>query len=96
MPERSNSKPKTARRHHRCSFHLAGKRNGIGERVRTLRKKAGFTQEVLAARCSIQGWNIDRQIVAHIEGSLREVSDLELRVLCCVFKTTPNDLMGYA
>jgi len=96
MP-RARIQPKTEvkRRHYRRAFHFAGKRNGVGERVRALRKQAGLTQDAFAAKCSLQGWNIDRQIVAHIEGSTREISDLELRVLCCVFKKSPNDLMGY-
>jgi len=60
-----------------------------------LRKKAGLTQDNLAAKCALLGWSIDRQIVAHIEGGLREVSDLELRVFCCVFDISPNDLTGW-
>jgi len=94
MSERPRSKRKTLK-HHRRALHLAGKRNAVGERIRTLRKKAGLTQDNLAAKCAILGWNIDRQIVAHIEGGLREVSDLELRVFCYVFATSPNDLTDW-
>ena len=94
MSERPRGKRKTLK-HHRRALHLAGKRNAIGERVRTLRKKAGLTQDNLAAKCALLGWNIDRQIVAHIEGGLREVSDLELCVFCHVFAISPNDLTGW-
>lgn len=54
-----------------------------------------MTQENLAGKCSVRGWLIDRQIVAHIEAGSREVSDLELRVLCWVFRVTPDDLMSW-
>lgn len=91
---------KTARksqsnRHQRRSFQIGGKRNSVGERVRALRNAAEITQDALAAKCSVLGWEIDRQIVAHIEAGSREVSDLELRVLCKVLKVKPNDLMGW-
>jgi transcriptional regulator with XRE-family HTH domain len=75
---------------------LGEKRNAIGERVRALRKSGKLTQEMLAAKCSILGWGIDRQIVAHIESGAREVSDLELRVFCIALKVQPNDLLRWS
>ena len=87
-------KEKTVR-HQRRSFRLGEKRNAVGERIRTLRKIGGITQEMLAAKCSVLSWPIDRQIVAHIESGSREVSDLELRVLCLALKVTPNELLSW-
>jgi transcriptional regulator with XRE-family HTH domain len=83
-------------RHQRRSFRLGEKRNAVGERIRALRKIGGITQEMLAAKCSVLGWGIDRQIVAHIESGSREVSDLELRVFCYALKVTPNDLLAWS
>lgn len=51
---------------------------------------------MLAAKCSVLGWAIDRQIVAHIESGAREVSDLELRVFCIALKVEPNDLLTWS
>jgi transcriptional regulator with XRE-family HTH domain len=56
---------------------------------------AGMTQDALAAKCALQKWEIDRQIVAHIEAGNREVSDLELYVLCRILKSSPNELLGW-
>ncbi|MDR1279808.1 MAG: helix-turn-helix domain-containing protein [Opitutaceae bacterium] len=92
---KTSQRKRGSRRHHRRGFHLAGKRNAVGERVRALRNRMDLTQTGLAVKCALLEWNIDRQIVAHIEGGTREVSDLELRVLCTVLKTTPNELMGW-
>jgi hypothetical protein len=54
-----------------------------------------LTQEMLAAKCSVLGWSIDRQIVAHIESGSREVSDLEVRVFCNALKVSPNELLSW-
>lgn len=51
-----------------------------------------MTQEQLAAHCHRAGWDIDRIIIAKIEVAEREVTDLELRLLCQVLKVSPNDL----
>lgn len=95
MLERPIRKPR-AKRHRRRSFRLGEKRNAVGERVRALRKHLKLTQEMLAAKCAILGWEVDRQIVAHIESGSREVSDLELRVFCFALKVTPNDLLAWS
>lgn len=94
MSANPNRKPRAVR-HQRRSFRLGEKHNAVGERVRALRKTNKLTQEMLAAKCSVLGWTIDRQIIAHIESGAREVSDLELRVFCTVLKVTPNELLSW-
>jgi transcriptional regulator with XRE-family HTH domain len=94
MPHRPRHGKKTIK-HNRRSLHASGKRNAVGERVRSLRMKAELTQDGLAAKCALRNWDIDRQIVAHIEAGSREVSDMELRVLCMVLKSSPTELMGW-
>ncbi len=61
--------------------------------MRVLRKRAGLTQPQLAAKCHLCGWDVDQQIVANIEGGVREVTDLELLVLCAALQVRPNDLL---
>ena len=75
------------------SFRLGASRNAVGERVRSLRKLAGLTQRDLAARCHVQGWDVDQQMIANLEGGVREVTDLELLVLCRCLEVRPNDLL---
>jgi hypothetical protein len=58
-----------------------------------MRLEAKLTQDDLAAACQRAGWDIDRIIVAKIEMSEREVTDLELKLLSVVLKSTPNDLL---
>lgn len=94
MPENTPRRPKPVR-YQRRSFRVGGKRNAVGERVRSLRKQAKLTQEMLAAKCSVLGWPIDRQIIAHVESGAREVSDLELRLFCKALKVSPNELLAW-
>ena len=53
----------------------------VGPQVRRLRAAAGLTQDDLAARCAIAGFDIGRASVSHIETGLRGVSDLEMALL---------------
>ena len=80
-------------KHRHRSFRLGAARNAVGERVRSLRKRAGLTQRDLAARCHVQGWDVDQQMIANLEGGVREVTDLELLVLCRSLEVRPNDLL---
>lgn len=89
MPVGKSTKAKTRHR----SFRLGSSRNAVGERVRTLRKRAGLTQRDLAARCHVQGWDVDQQMIANLEGGVREVTDLELLVLCRCLQVRPDELL---
>lgn len=80
--------------HKRRSYRTGRGRNACGERLRTLRNTAKLTQDELAAACQRAGWDIDRVIVAKIEMSEREVTDLELKLLSLVLRVTPNDLLA--
>ena len=57
------------------------KRNMIGPQVRRLRTSGKLTQDELAARCAVAGFDIGRASVSHIETGLRGVSDLEMVLL---------------
>lgn len=66
--------------------------NVVGAQIRRLRSSKGWTQEVLAARCNVQGWDISRATLAKIEAEIRCVSDAELFVFATVFAARMEDL----
>ena len=53
-------------------------RNAVGETVRQLRYKRGWTQEALAAKCEVAGCAISRGTLAKIEAQIRSATDVEL------------------
>lgn len=57
------------------------RQNVVGEQVRRLRYGNGLSQEALAARCNVLGWDISRGTLAKIEAGVRCVSDAEVWVL---------------
>ena len=57
------------------------RQNIIGPAVRRLRVKRNLTQEELAARCQVKGWDITRGTLAKIEAQVRCVSDAEVAAL---------------
>lgn len=66
--------------------------NIVGEQVRKLRYACEWTQEALAAKCNVLGWDISRGALAKIESGLRCVTDAELFVLAKVLKIELRDL----
>ena len=60
--------------------------------MRELRHRMGWSQETLAAKCQMAGWDISRSIVAAIEGRVRWVGDFELVSLAAVFQVAPAEL----
>lgn len=68
-------------------------RNIVGAQVRHFRKVAGLSQDELAARCSVQGFQIGRATVSHIETGIRGVSDLEMVILAKALRIELRDLV---
>lgn len=74
--------------------------NIVGPVVRKLRMAAGLSQEALAARLQVAGWDLTRGGLSKIEARLRRVNDAELLMLAKVLKcgvaelypTKPRDL----
>jgi transcriptional regulator with XRE-family HTH domain len=60
---------------------MTKQQNIIGIQVRKLRYQQGMTQEALAARCGVLGWDLSRATLSKIEARLRCVTDVELEVL---------------
>ena len=68
-------------------------RNVTGPQVRRLRTAAGLSQDELAARCGVAGFDIGRASVSHIENGVRGVSDLELALLAKALRVPVADLL---
>src|SRR5688500_5592915 len=66
--------------------------NVVGPQIRKLRERIGLTQDWLAARCQIVGFDISREVLSHIEAQVRKVSDQELYFLAKVLKVTCDSL----
>lgn len=72
---------------------MAEPRNIIGPRVRDARLRLGWSQQKLAAKCQLSGWDISRSIVAAIEGRVRWVGDFELVLLAHILQANVTDLL---
>jgi len=70
-------------------------RNILGPNIRKWRKKAGLSQDDLAARLQLAGLeNIDRVAVAKIESQIRSLFDYELIVIRAVLKISPEEFVA--
>jgi hypothetical protein len=66
--------------------------NLVGPVVRKIRYGKGWTQAMLAARCSRVGWDIGENTISKIEAQLRCVKDAELIFLAQALKTNVQAL----
>ncbi len=66
--------------------------NVIGPQVRRLRDKLGWTQDQLAVKLQLFGWDTSRVSVTKLEGQTRRVPDLELFVLAKVLGVSVDEL----
>jgi len=67
-------------------------KNLIGSQVRKWRVKKGWSQEVLAAKIQLRGWNISRDSLASLESQRRRVPDCEMLYLARVLGVRLEDL----
>jgi transcriptional regulator with XRE-family HTH domain len=66
--------------------------NMVGPQVRRLRYEKGWSQNILAAKLQLLGWDIDRVGAAKIESRLVRVEDYELLYFTRVFNVGLTDL----
>lgn len=66
--------------------------NIVGPVVRKLRMATGLSQEALAAKLQVAGWDLTRAGLSKIEARLRRVNDAELLVLAKVLQCGVADL----
>ncbi len=64
----------------------------MGPQIRKLRDAKEWTQEVLAQKLQLTGWDVSRTSVAKLESGLRWVSDCELLFLAKVFSVELREL----
>jgi len=62
--------------------------NLIGPQVRLFRNQKGWTQETLAAKLQVEGWDVSRESLAKLESQFRRVPDCELLFLAKVLDVT--------
>lgn len=68
------------------------KQNLIGPAIRCLRVERDLTQEALAARCQVAGWDLSRETLSKIEAQVRRVNDAEVRMLAHVLRCEMREL----
>jgi transcriptional regulator with XRE-family HTH domain len=66
--------------------------NLIGPQVRKFRSQREWTQESLAAKLQMEGWDVSRESLAKLEGQFRRVPDCELLFLAKVLGVRLADL----
>jgi transcriptional regulator with XRE-family HTH domain len=56
--------------------------------------ESGWSQEQLAGKCQLQGWDASRDVIARIELQNRLVTDWELVVLAKALGSDPGKLLA--
>ncbi len=66
----------------------------IGNNIRTLREKAGLTQEMLSAKLQVNGCDITRSAVAKIEVGQRHLYPDEIILIKQILNVTYEDIFN--
>lgn len=66
----------------------------IGENIKTLRERAGLTQELLSARLQLEGLDITRSAVAKIEVGQRHLYPDEIIILKKILKASYDEIFN--
>lgn len=64
----------------------------VGNNIRLLREKAGFTQEQLAAKLQVEGCDITRSAIAKIEVGQRHLYPDEIILIKEILKISYNEI----
>ncbi len=64
----------------------------IGKNIRSLREKAGVTQDYLATKLQLAGCDITRSSVAKIEVGQRHLYPDEIILICRILKVSYEEL----
>lgn len=67
-------------------------KNAVGPTIRKLRNQQGWTQDALAAKLQLQGWDCTRSWLAKIEAQQVAVKDFELLYFRAIFDTGLDNL----
>jgi len=66
--------------------------NVVGPQIRKLREQKGWTQDELAVKAQLFGWDTSRLSVTRLENQERRVPDVELFVFAKVLGVSADDL----
>ena len=66
----------------------------IGPQVRKFRERKGWTQDRLATRLQLYGWDTSRESVTRLENQRRRVADLEGFLIAKVLGVKSDDLLA--
>ena len=66
----------------------------IGDNIRKLREKAGFTQDYVATKLQLNGCDITRSAIAKIEVGQRHLYPDEIMLLKKILKATYDDIFN--
>jgi len=77
-----------------CPEPQGVRRNLYGEMIRACRIRRGWSQETLAAKIQLAGWDIDRVLVTLIELGRRPLLDYELKYFLNVFGKDWKGIFG--
>lgn len=67
----------------------------VGPQVQKLRSRKGWTQNILAAKLQLLGWDTSRESVAKLETQVRRVPDLELFVIAKILGVKADELFPH-
>ena len=56
-------------------------KNVTGKKIQEIREESGITQEQLAIRLEMAGWQVDRFLISKIERGERQVLDTEVQLI---------------
>jgi transcriptional regulator with XRE-family HTH domain len=70
--------------------------NVVGPQVRKLRLRKGWTQDHLALKLQLLGWDLSRNSVTTLENQQRRVPDLEVSALAKALGVKVEDLLPRA
>lgn len=72
---------------------MALSKNLCGPGIRKHRDKLGLSQEELAMKCQLAGWDVGRGVIAKIETGARCVDDIELVRLARILGVEVQELL---
>ena len=70
-----------------------GKKNIIGEKLRSIRRGKNLSQNDVAALLQLRGYEFDRLTILRIESGKRFVPDYEVKMLCEVLGVSYGELL---
>jgi transcriptional regulator with XRE-family HTH domain len=69
-------------------------KNVIGKNIQKIREQLDITQDQLAIRLQMAGWQVNRFVVSKIERGERQVLDTEVVLIAAALKVSISSLFG--